>query len=148
MLMVDLEDEEALSLTFNHFDDELDTAGDMDALNNYDLEELGEIEHECKADTYELDNAALNNLDDSALSVLLEAEQGSWAEDGGPYSQSVSHTSGSSLGVIADDIKDDFGNNESNGSLDGMMDKHLDLEEALRLHKYRACFLPAYFAGD
>ncbi|KAI9450039.1 hypothetical protein F5148DRAFT_1291083 [Russula earlei] len=60
---------------FNHFDDELDTAGDMDALNDYDLEELGKIERECKADTYELDDATLNNLDDVELAALLEAEE-------------------------------------------------------------------------
>ncbi|KAI9430298.1 hypothetical protein F5148DRAFT_1296345 [Russula earlei] len=109
----------------------------MDALNNYDLEELGKIEHEHEVDTYESDDAALNNLDDIELATLLEAEQGNWAEDGVPHSQSVSHTSGSSLGVIIDDIEDDFGNNKLNDSLEGMMDKNLELEEALQLHKYR-----------
>ncbi|KAI9460725.1 hypothetical protein F5148DRAFT_1369187 [Russula earlei] len=79
--MVDSEDEEGsepesdVKTTFNHFDDELDTAGDMDALNDYDLEELGEIERECEADTYESDDAALNNLDDVELAALLEAEE-------------------------------------------------------------------------
>ncbi|KAI9512932.1 hypothetical protein F5148DRAFT_1334336 [Russula earlei] len=108
----------------------------MDALNNYDLEELGKIEHEHEADTYESDDATLNNLDDIELATLLEAEQGNWAEDGVPHSQSVSHSSGSSLGVIIDNIEDDFGN-KLNDSLEGMMDKNLELEEVLQPHKYR-----------
>jgi hypothetical protein len=61
---------------FNLFDDEQNTAGDMDAVNDsdYDLEELGEIERECEADTYKSDDAALNNPDDIELTTLLEAE--------------------------------------------------------------------------
>jgi hypothetical protein len=41
----------------------------MDAVNDSDsgLEELGEIECEREADTYESDNAALNNLDNVEL---------------------------------------------------------------------------------
>ena len=99
--MVDSEDDETLSQTskqapvarghavtsgkpvrvsartaFNLFDDEQDTAGNMDAVNDSDsgLEELGKIEREREADTYESDDAALNNLDDVELTMLLQAE--------------------------------------------------------------------------